>query len=209
MFPRFNGRALLAVPPPVPANLAKDAKPDGLTIASDGELARLAELAGGHPLTSNSNLPVDLVDFEERAAIVEYDGGYPREWAEGLARLSTMPRPERYTAPAWEALVNDAAVFLDRHGAEAMRLGWGVLDCFGADPDRPERGYAAAGLVALLRGEWMVARLHEDRAELVSKVTGARQTFYRAVSANGARPVWELSDAKASDDGGRVKVFLK
>ncbi len=192
MFPRFNGRALLALPLPAPANLAKDAKPDAPALEAVCELARLAELAGGHPPTSNSEAPADLVDFEERAAIAEYDGGYPRSWAEGLARLPTMPRPESYSAPAWESLVNDAAVFLDRHGAEAMRLGWTVLDCFGVDPDRPERGYAAAGLVALLRGEWTVARLHTDRADLVSKATGARQTFYRSAAVNGAQPIWNM-----------------
>jgi len=135
-------------------------------------------------------LPVDLVEFEERAAIGEYDGGYPREWAEGLARLSTMPRPEAHTAPAWETLIQDAAVFLDRHGATAARLGWSALDCFGIYPDRPASGYAAAGLVSLLKGEWTVERLHANRAELRSRATGARQTFYRSSTANGAQPLW-------------------
>ncbi len=190
MFPRFNGRAHLAVPPPAPANVAKDAKPDGPMIAAGGELARLAELAGGHRPTSKSDLPVDPVEFEERAAIAEYDGGYPREWAEGLARLSTMPKPEAHTAPAWEILIQDAAVFLDLHGATAARQGWSVLDCFGIDPDRPATGYAASGLIALLKGEWMVERLHADRAELRSRKSTARQTFYRSTAANGAQPVW-------------------
>ncbi|MBL8808123.1 MAG: hypothetical protein JNN22_14860 [Rhodospirillales bacterium] len=137
-------------------------------------------------------MPADPVEFEERAAIAEYDGGYPREWAEGLARLSTMPKPEPYAAPAWETLNHDAAVFLDRHGATAARLGWSVLDCFGIDPDQPANGYAAAGLVALLKGEWTVERLDADRAELRSRATGARQTFYRTAVVNGAQPIWNM-----------------
>ncbi len=196
MFPRFDSQAALRDWPPSPAKPAKAANSEGTEPSPVSDLAGLAALAGGHAQSCISESPADPGEYEERAAIIERDGGYPREWAEGLARLSTMPRPESYTAPAWEALVNDAAVFLDRHGAEAMRLGWSVLDCFGVDPDRPERGYAAAGLVALLRGEWTVARLHADRADLVSKATGAKQAFYRAALANGARPAWELARPK-------------
>ena len=33
-------------------------------------------------------------DFEERAAIIEYEAGVPRPWAEGFAHMLIMPRPE-------------------------------------------------------------------------------------------------------------------
>ena len=141
-------------------------------------------------------LAVDTAELLERAAIVQCDGGHPREWAEGLALLTTMPPAEGYTAGAWAALVDDAARFLDRHGATAAQLGWSVLDCFGIDPERPATGDAAAGLVPMLRGEWAVDAIHRDRAELVKRATGARQSFYRPTAPNGARPAWNLGPEK-------------
>lgn len=162
-----------------PANLAN-------LRSGSSRLAGLAALAGVPPV----NLTSDI-------------------WLDGVAGLRPARTPDGLTAMESTVLIRDVKAFRAEHSAIATELRWSVLDCFGADPDRPERGYAAAGLVALLRGEWTVARLHEDRAELVSKATGARQTFYCAASANGARPVWEWSDARASDDGGRAEVFLK
>jgi hypothetical protein len=98
----------------------------------------------------------------------------------------------------WAILIHDAKAFLAQHGAIATELGWSVLDCFGIDPDQPVTGYAAAGIVALLKGEWVVERLHADWAELMSRKNGARQTFYRSATANGAVPVWALG-GKAID----------
>ena len=52
----------------------------------------LAGLFGSTTLISPNALPDDLRDaYEERAAIMEYDGGLPRERAEAAALAETIP----------------------------------------------------------------------------------------------------------------------
>jgi hypothetical protein len=52
--------------------------------------------------------------FEERAGIVEFDGGLPREHAEVLAALCTAPPPAGATAEQVSSVIDAAARFLDR-----------------------------------------------------------------------------------------------
>jgi hypothetical protein len=54
-------------------------------------LASLAELAD--PLPDSANVTELETDSDERAAICEFDGQIPREWAEGFAELQAMPPP--------------------------------------------------------------------------------------------------------------------
>jgi hypothetical protein len=51
------------------------------------------------------------VCFDERAAILEYDAGVPREWAEGFARLDGLAPPARMDAQRWRRLVDNAGLF--------------------------------------------------------------------------------------------------
>ena len=60
---------------------------------------------------------------EERAAVIEYDGGAPRTWAEALAQLDL---PADVPLARWQQFVDDCGRFLDlgwANRAEA-RLGW-------------------------------------------------------------------------------------
>jgi hypothetical protein len=68
---------------------AKPAKPVKAVEPECAGLATLATLAGGQSEAENlAPTPDTWADAqEERAAIVEYDGGVPRPWAEALARL--------------------------------------------------------------------------------------------------------------------------
>jgi hypothetical protein len=52
--------------------------------------------------------------FEERAAIVEFDAGVPREWAEGFARICTGPRPAAIPPARWRELVDNATLTFRR-----------------------------------------------------------------------------------------------
>src|SRR5690349_17244654 len=62
----------------------------------------------------------------ERAAIPEYDGGIPRLWAEGFARLHHDRPPGDVPPKRWVALINDIGRFLDsQFCAIAAALGWG------------------------------------------------------------------------------------
>jgi hypothetical protein len=54
------------------------------------------------------------VSEEERAAIVEHDGGILRAWVEGLARLHPDRPPGDVPLRWWQRFVDDVATFLDR-----------------------------------------------------------------------------------------------
>jgi len=64
----------------------------------------------------------------ERAAIVEYDGGAPRAWAEGLARLDPAKPPGDLPQQRWLRFIDDCGRFLDGGwAARAAVFGWGPL----------------------------------------------------------------------------------
>jgi hypothetical protein len=128
---------------------------------------------------------------DERAAIVEHDGGIPHTWTEGFARLHS-DRPAGDVPPKrWQRFVDDVGIFLDRWAAYAAALGWGPYDLFGCDRDRPFARIDRAGLLWLLNGDKLVA-LTENTAT-IERRTGARQTWRREPSAPGRVLAWELT----------------
>ena len=131
-------------------------------------------------------------DFEERAAIIEDGAGVPREWAEGFARLCSMPRPASVHRERWLCCLDDAGRFIDQWAHQAAALGWRTEDVFGVHPTRPEPRVDCAGLVWLLDGG-TVAAISEDRAEIRLR-SGARQTYYRRKHPTEAIAVWHLSE---------------
>jgi hypothetical protein len=50
---------------------------------------------------------------EERSAIVEYDGGVPRDWAEAMARLDPRKPPSDVPPRRWLRFIDDCGRFLD------------------------------------------------------------------------------------------------
>jgi hypothetical protein len=130
---------------------------------------------------------------DERAAIVEYDGGLPRTWAEGLARLDPNKPPGDVPLPRWLRFVDDCGRFLDAGWAErAAALGWGPLDLFGCDRERPFARIDHMGLLWLRNGG-SVLELHRDRAILKTE-SGTLQTFYRRPLEVGRVVLaWELA----------------
>jgi hypothetical protein len=114
---------------------------------------------------------------EERAAIVEHDGGIPRAWAEGFARLDPGKAPADVSPKEWLRFIDDCGCFLDAGwAARAAAFGWGSLDLFGCDR---ERSFARLGhhmgLLSVLSGGTIV-ELHRDKA-IIETQSGARQTF--------------------------------
>lgn len=65
----------------------------------------------------------DADDFEERAAIMEFDGKLPRMWAESLARLATAEKPGAYEPERWAIIVEDAHRLVIGHHARMDMLG--------------------------------------------------------------------------------------
>jgi len=86
--------------------------------------------------------------FEERSAIVEFDAGIPRAWAEGFAALQCAQAPV-WTAlrpGMWPDLINAVGLILDRWGRQAAELGWDPIDLFGALPRAGGRGSGGSWL---------------------------------------------------------------
>src|SRR4051812_46929053 len=76
---------------------------------------------------------LDSDQLAERAALVEFGAGVPRQWAEGFARLDPVQPPADVPPDRWQTFVDDVGRFLDGgFAASASRLGWGSLDLFGA-----------------------------------------------------------------------------
>jgi hypothetical protein len=130
--------------------------------------------------------------LNERAAIIEYDGGAPRVWSEALARLDPANPPADVPPLRWFTFLDDCGLFVDRGwAARAAAFGWGPVDLFGCDRERPFARVDHLGLLWLLKGGTII-ELHRDRA-VIETPAGARQTY-------GRRPIdigrvvlaWEL-----------------
>ena len=142
-------------------------------------------------LTSESQNQSQNADAE-RAAIVEFDADVPREWAEGFARLHP-DRPLGDTPSArWVRLIDDIDSFLDAGwGVKASALGWGPLELFGCDRERPFARIDQCGLLWLLNGRRLVI-VTADTA-VIETVTGARLTYRRKPTGPGSVLPWELA----------------
>jgi hypothetical protein len=177
------------------AKLAKVAKAPEQEPEPSGTLATLATLAGGQAEILNFGPEPDTwTDAEEeRAAIIEYDGGAPRPWAEALARLAPAKPPSDVPPERWLRFIDDCGLFLDGGWAErAADLGWGPLDLFGCDRERPFARKDHLGLLWLLDGGTIV-ELHRDRA-IIEKESGARQSYQRRpVEVGRVVLAWELA----------------
>ena len=141
--------------------------------------------------------PVDTKDIwtdaeEERAAIVEYDAGAPRAWAEGFARLDPNDPPHDVPARGWLRFVDACGRFLDGGWADkAAALDWGPLDLFGCDTERPFARIDHMGLLWLLNGGTII-EMHRDHA-IIETLGGARQTYRRRpVEVGRVVLAWEL-----------------
>jgi hypothetical protein len=136
---------------------------------------------------------------EERAAIAEYDGGAPRAWAEGFARLDPNKPPSDVPPQRWLRFLEDCRRFLGGGWASrAAELCWGQLDLFGCDRERPFARVDRAGLLWLLNGRKLVA-FTADTAT-IETLSGAHQTYRRGSIAFGEVP-WALGRT----DSGREK----
>jgi hypothetical protein len=128
---------------------------------------------------------------KEGDAIIGDDGGIPREWREGCARLDRDRSPGDVPPRRWEQFVDDVNRFLNSRLVEkAVLLGWGPIDLFGCDQARPFARIDQAGLCWLIGGNRLVDLSEE--AAIIETWTGARQTWKRKPTEPGRVPAWEL-----------------
>lgn len=131
--------------------------------------------------------------FDERAAIIENDGGAARVWAEALARLDPARPPCDVSPMRWLCFIDDCGWFIDEGwAARAEALGWGPLDLFGCNRDKPFARISRAGLLWLLAGRKLSA-LTADTAAITTP-SGGHVTFYRRQLETGGVLAWELAD---------------
>jgi hypothetical protein len=128
-------------------------------------------------------------ETEERAALVQYGAGVPREWAEGFARLDRASPPRGFSPGRWQQVIDDGGLFLDRWASKAAALGWDDASVFGVDSKAPGWRLDHAGLVVLIDGADVTAIT--DRTAILRLRTGSVQVYHRQ-DATGAVPLWLL-----------------
>src|SRR4051812_3680255 len=131
-------------------------------------------------------------EHEERAGQSEFDGGIPRAWAEGLARLDPSRAPADVPPSRWLLFINDCGRFADQWASRASQLGWTAVALFGCDRAKPFARLDRAGLLWLLDGRRIVA-LTDDTAAIETP-GGGRLTYYRRTPSQDANAmaVWDL-----------------
>ena len=130
---------------------------------------------------------------EERAAIIEFDGRASRTWAEALARLDLAKPPVGVPLARWQQFIDDCGRFLDLGWANrAEAFGWGPLNLFGCDRERPLARYDRMGLLWIIQGGKLVALTAHTAT--IDTLTGSLQT-HRRVPIGSDRIVlaWELA----------------
>ena len=162
-----------------------------------------------HRKTNTLSQPVDPDDFEERAGIIEHDGGLPRQeaetlaaqeqgfadadslhgesvrrWATEIERLAKLPAVSPDGA---EALKRARAFIGEGWALQAARLGWDEITIFGVCPRAPwqrldRKGVAFGGAVQVVT------------QDAVAYVGGPRRYRAQVNNDHGAVPIWALPD---------------
>jgi hypothetical protein len=165
-------------------------------------LSASSEVETATPGTDPSDIAAAADRFEERAAIVEYDGGIARSWAEAFARMCNGPRPDWVLRPRlWTDLIDAAGRFLDQWGATAADLGWEPVDLFGASSRAPLARIDQQGLVFFLRGGARVTAMTADIATIAAP-SGFSQVYRRRLAAfreAGTQPIWDLIERRKGE----------
>ena len=123
-------------------------------------------------------------------------------WARDCAALRALPPPPGFTRWRWRRVGDEAGMFVDRWGAEAIRLGWTVHDVFGAHDGAPTQRRDCMGLVVLL-GDSSIVAIDPHGADVVT-AGGARQRFRRRPMPIGTVTLaelarrWQLPSAEAA-----------
>ena len=122
--------------------------------------------------------------------------GARRAWAEAMAQLDPANPPADVPLARWKQFIDDCGRFLDQGWANrAEALGWGPLDLFGCDRERPLARYDRMGLLWLIQGRRLVA-LTADSAT-IDTLTGSLQTYRRVpIDCDRAVVAWALASSR-------------
>jgi hypothetical protein len=110
----------------------------------------------------------------------------------GATAVLRLEAPRNMPTRRWVTLISDIAAFLGSDFAgQADALGWGELDLFGCDPDRPFARIGRAGLLLLLDGDRIVGLT--DISATIETRNGARQNYQRRSRGADRVLVWSLA----------------
>jgi len=130
--------------------------------------------------------------LQERAAIIEHDGGAPREWAEALARLDPAAPPGDVPPKRWVQFIDDCGHLIDNGWDQrAAELGWTPFDLFGCDRYKPFARVGRCGLLWLLDGRHL--RILTTDTAVINTPKGSSLTFYRRPREPGQILAWEFA----------------
>jgi hypothetical protein len=172
------------------SQLSQGSKPENASSGLDfnASVASVASVAD-----ADSEISIRQADFDERAALVEYGAGVPREWAEGFARLDLGNPSVGFNDARWRLLLDDGGRFLDRWANEAAHLGWQTKDVFGIHPLAPSARFDAMGLVPIINGGEVISIA--ERSATVRSPGGSKLVYMRRPS-SGSVCLWELASRK-------------
>ena len=176
----------------------------GARVVVAGERVKLVWTDGREPpgelITATREAKAELRDFFSRAATTHgkpaaadaaaNNGDTPSKWSNGFARLDRARPPDDVPQRRWHQFISDCGTFLDGGWpAKAVALGWGPLDLFGCNRDKPFARIDHMGLLWLLNGRKLVA-LTADSA-VIGTPSGVTLTFRRKPTDPGVVVAWE------------------
>jgi hypothetical protein len=139
-----------------------------------------------------ANVEADLANIwcdteEERAAIIEHEGGIPREWADALARIDRARPPPDISPRRWQVFLSDVDRFVqDGWPVRAAAEGWRPVDIFGFDGSAPLVRVNRRAL--LWRQEGLRLLSLAAGAVTVESASGAHETYRRRQFEDGVEP---------------------
>jgi hypothetical protein len=162
---------------------------------AEATLGILGGLGGRAPRIFTKPLAPWTDDIEERAAIIEYDGGIGRDWAEALTRFDFQAPPEVPT-DRWQLFLNDCARFLDGGWAyRAHALGWTPRDLFGCYRHSASAEISLDGMLWTIAGGRLVAL--SANTVVVETANGVRTTYRRSPTRSGVTLSWDPVSGEA------------
>ena len=131
-----------------------------------------------HPRPAHVGQVFDAADHAERAAIMEADGGMPREWADTFAAISQASAPGDFTPERWRDILDGMLRFCDEWAGRAAGLGWQASEVFSLDLVAPQARVDRRGLGLILDNGARVTAIDSEGADIETR-SGSRQRFYR------------------------------
>ena len=158
-------------------------------------VAGVANEKQGYPQTDQNAATTETAEaaaFEERAAVIEYDGDVHRSWAEALARLDPSHPPADVPPKRWLLFLNDCGQFVDSAWINrAIELGWTPLDLFGCHETKPYARLSHCGLLWFVKGRRILS-MDTDRA--IIETDNGSLVYWRCHTQPGQICVWELEE---------------